>query len=224
MEGTLMKKLASIFVLATAIAIFGSQALAQSSGSANFASNTTACTDIGGLLGGGTQVTSLKTTLHMSSGNGNTLVIRPSAVTGLLTNLSLSGFVGSGTKNATAQASIAFQVAVTPLDNQVPPTVTPSAPVTYDDRFLQISTNLFNAISGCTVAVPCFFDFNETTLSAHSFDFVVTGLSAGNYGITVNWTPTTTATAPNQAAACVGPVVLTATQTKIFSQSTGIVF
>jgi len=219
-----MKKLASISVMATLIAIFGSQALAQSSGSTNFASNTTACTDIGGLLGGGTAVTALKTTLHMSSGNGNAIVVRPSAVTGLLTNLSISGFQGGGTKNASAQASITFQVTVTPLSNQGPATVTPSAPVTYDDRFLQISTNLFNVISGCTVDSPCFFDLNETTLSAHSFDFVVTGLSAGDYGITVTWTPTTTATAPNQAAACVGPVVLTATQSKIFTQSTGIVF
>jgi hypothetical protein len=206
------------------ITLVGSQASAQSSGSANYASDTTACTDIGGLLGGGTGVTSLKTTLHMSSGQGNTIFVRPSAVTGLLTNLSISGFQGSGTKSASAQASIAFQVTVTPLSNQAPPTVTPGAPVTYDDRFIQITTNLFNAISGCTTAAPCFFNFNETTLSAHSFDFVVTGLSAGDYGLTVTWTPSTTATAPNQALACVGPVVLTATQTKVFTQSTGISF
>jgi hypothetical protein len=219
-----MKKLASISVLATMIAIFGSQALAQSSGSANFTSSTTACTDVGGLLGGGTAVTALKTTLHISSGNGNTIFVRPSAVTGLLTNLSISGFQGSGTKTASAQAAITFQVTVTSLSNQAPATVTPSAAVTYDDRFLQISTNLFNVISGCTIDSPCFFDLNETTLSAHSFDFVITGLSAGDYGITVTWTPTMTATAPNQALACVGPVVLTATQSKIFTQSTGIVF
>src|SRR5262249_35013861 len=81
-----MKKLTSILVVAALTAIFGTHAFAQSSGSANFASNTTACTDIGGLLGGGAPVTSLKTTLHMSSGNGNALIIRPSAVTGLLTN------------------------------------------------------------------------------------------------------------------------------------------
>jgi hypothetical protein len=213
-----------IFALTTITAIFSAQSFAQSSGSANFASDTTACTDIGGLLGSGSTVTSLKTTLHVSSGNGNTIFVRPSAVTGLLTNLSISGFQGSGTKQASAQAAITFQVTVTPLDNQSAPTVTPSAPVTYDDRFLQISTNLFNQITTCTIASPCFFDLNETTLSAHSFDFVVTGLSAGDYGITVTWTPTTTAVAPNQAEACVGPVVLTATQTKLFNQSTGIVF
>jgi hypothetical protein len=199
-------------------------ALAQSSGSFNFASDTTACTDIGGLLGTGITTTSIKTTMKVSSGNGVALVVRPSAVTGLLTNLSLGGFAGGGNKSGSAQASIEFAVTVTPLSGQAAPTVTPGAPVTYDDRFIQISTNLFNAISGCTVIAPCFFDFNETTLSAHSFDFVVTGLSSGNYGITVTWTPATTATAPNVAKACVGPVVLTATQAKIFNQSTGIAF
>ena len=219
-----MKRLASILAVAAVIAVFGARASAQSSGSANYASDTTACTDMGGLLGGGTTVTSLKTTLKMSSGNGNTVYIRPSAVTGLLTNLSISGFAGGGTKSGSAQAAITFQVTVTPLSGQAPPTVTPSAPVTFDDRFLQISTNLFNQITTCTVDTPCFFDLNETTLSAHSFDWVVTGLSAGNYGITVTWTPTTTAAAPNTAAACVGPVVLTATQTKLFTQSTGISF
>jgi hypothetical protein len=33
----------------------------------------------------------------------------------------------------------------------------------------------------------CFFNFNETTLAAHSFDWVVTDLASGNYGITVSW-------------------------------------
>jgi hypothetical protein len=217
-----VKKFFSTIVL---VLVFGATAaLAQSNGSFNFASDTTSCTDIGGLLGTGIPTTSITTTMKVSSGNGVALVVRPSAVTGLLTNLSLGGFAGGGTKSGSAQASIAFAVTVTPLSGQAAPTVTPGDPVTYDDRFVQISTNLFNAIAGCTIAVPCFFNFNETTLSAHSFDFVVTGLSSGNYGITVTWTPSTTAAAPNVAKACVGPVVLTATQTKIFTQSTGIVF
>jgi hypothetical protein len=219
-----MKRLVLIIAVTAVVALLGSQASAQSSGSANFASNTTACTDVGGMLGTGIATTALSTTLHVSSGNGNAIVVRPSAVTGLLTNLSISGFFGDGTKNGTAQAAITFQVTVTPLSGQGPATVTPSAPVTYDDRFLKIETNLFNQITECTVLTPCFFNLNETTLSAHSFDFVITGLSAGDYGIKVTWAPTTTATAPNSAAACVGPVVLTATQTKIFSQSTGIIF
>lgn len=215
----------------TAIALFtfaltgvASQASAQSSGNFNYASDVTACTDIGGLLGGGTANTALKTTLKVSSGNGVALVIRPSAVTGLLTDTTINKAFSTGS----AQASIAFQVTVTPLSGQAPPNVTPSAPVTYDDRFIQISSNIFSVLTGCTDSTgapqDCFFSLNETTLSAHSFDYVVTGLSAGNYGITVTWTPTTTATAPNSALACVGPVVLTATQAKMFNQSTGISF
>jgi hypothetical protein len=216
-----MKMFTSIVVLVLAL---GSVALAQSSGNFDFASNTTACTDVGGLLGTGITTTSLSTTLHVSSGNGVAVLVRPSAVTGLLTNLSLSGFYGSGNHSAAAQAAITFQVTVTPLSGQAPPTVTPGAPVTYDDRFVQISTNLFNQLSECTVANPCTFDFDETTLSAHSFDYVVTNLSSGNYRFAVTWTPSTTATAPNSAAACVGPVMLTATQTHMFNQSTGIDF
>ena len=216
-------------ILGTAIALFllafvTTSVSAQSSGSFNYASDVTACTDIGGLLGGGTQETALTTTLKVSSGNGVALVIRPSAVTGLLTDTTINKSFTTGS----AQASIAFQVSVTPLSGQASPTVTPSAPVTYDDRFIQISSNIFSVLSGCTdssgAPQDCFFSLNETTLSAHSFDFVVTGLSAGNYGITVTWTPTTTAAAPNSALACVGPVVLTATQAKIFNQSAGISF
>jgi hypothetical protein len=145
-------------------------------------------------------------------------------VTGLLTNTTVKGTSGGGTVSSSSQASISFQVTVTPLSGQPAPMVTPSAPVTYDDRYIQISTNLFNVIAGCTATTPCFFSLDETTLSAHSFDFVIQGLAAGNYGITVTWTPRTTAQAPSTAAACVGPVVLTATQAKIFDQSTGISF
>ena len=79
-------------------------------------------------------------------------------------------------------------------------------------------------LAACTDLVPCTFDFNETTLSAHSYDFVVTGLSSGNYGIVVSWAPTTNFTAPNKAMACVGPVVVTTEQVKMFNQSTGISF
>ncbi len=209
-----------LYLLAMTLVI-SAVALAQSSGSFNFNSVNTYCTDTGGLLGDGTTQTALTTTMKVSSGNGVALVIRPSAVVGLLTNLSLTK-----TGLASSQAGVNFQVTVTPLSGQAAPTVTPDKAVTYDDRYISINTNLFDAISAqCDLLVGgCYFDFNETTLSAHSFDWVVTNLSAGNYQITVTWTPYTTATAPNNAETCVGPVVLTAQQTKIFTQSTGISF
>lgn len=214
-----MKKI--VWLLAI-VALTSTAMLAQSSGSFNFSSATTACTDTSGLLGSGTTQTALTTTMKVSSGNGVALVIRPSAVVGLLTNLSLN----KTNQSASSQAGVNFQVTVTPLSGQAAPTVTPKNPVTYDDRFISISTNIFTAIADqCSVLTDgCFFDFNETTLSAHSFDWVVTGLSAGNYGITVTWTPYSAAQEPNSAQTCVGPVMLTAEQTKIFNQSTGISF
>ena len=185
-----MTKVSLVTLFAAALlAAFGPNvALAQSSGSFNYSADTTACTNIGGLLGRSSPQTSLKTTMKVSSGNGVALVVRPSAVVGLLTDVSLSGKFGSLITSGNAQETVQFAVTVTPLSGQAVPTVTPGAPVTFDDRFIQISTNLFGLLTACTDLTPCTFDFNETTLSAHSFDFVVTGLSAGNYGITVAWT------------------------------------
>jgi len=218
-------KLTAVFAIALLVVALGTiPAFAQSSGSFNFNYDETACTDISGQLGGGTPHPALKTTMKVSSGAGVALVIRPSAVTGLLTDASISGKFGGGTVTGSAQAAVTFSVAVTPLSGQAPPTVIPGAPVTYDDRFVQISTNLFNLLSVCTDLTPCTFDVNQTTLSAHSYDYVVTGLSSGNYGITVSWAPHTTAAAPSSALACVGPVVITADQVKIFQQNTGISF
>lgn len=213
-----MKRILSLLAIT---AFVSTLTLAQSSGSFNFQSDTTSCTDTSGLLGTGSTQTALKTTMKVSSGSGVALVIRPSAVVGLLTNVSLNK-----TGLAASQAGVNFQVTVTPLSGQGDPTVTPTLPVTYDDRYVSISTNLFDAISTQCLALSggCYFNFNETTLSAHSFDWVVTNLSSGNYGITVTWTPYSTATAPNSAQTCVGPIVLTAEQTKIFNQNTGISF
>ena len=213
-----MKRLVWLSVI---VILSATVAAAQSSGSFNFSSDQTACTDTGGLLGTGSTQTALKTTMKVSSGSGVALVIRPSAVVGLLTNVSLTK-----TGLASSQAGVNFDVTVTPLSGQQNPVVTPNMPVTYDDRYISISTNIFDAIATqCSViSGGCYFNFNETTLSAHSFDWVVTNLSSGNYGITVTWTPYTTYQAPNNAQTCVGPIMLTATQTKIFNQSTGISF
>lgn len=224
-----MRSLISVLAVTILIATLGSgMAFAQSSGSYNYNYDTTACTDVGGALGAGTEKDALTTTMKVSSGNGVGIVVRPSAVVGLLTDVSLSGKAGGGTVSASAQETVQFKVTATPLSGHAAPTVTPGDSVTYDDRFIQISTNLFSLLSTCTSLTPdttCTFNFNETTLSAHSFDWVVTGLSSGNYGITVSWRYNNNGTtAPNQALACVGPVVLTAEQTKLFNQSTGISF
>ena len=206
------------------LALATTMAFAQSSGSFNYNIAQTACTDTSGLLGTGVTVPALKTTMKVSSGNGIVLLVRPSAVVGLLTDVT----VNSKNNTGSAQAGVNFTMNVTPLSGQAAPTVTPNFPVTYEDRYIQISTNLFQAISAaCTTFDPlngCFFTFNETTLSAHSFDWVISNLTSGNYGIEVDWAPYTSAVAPNTAQTCVGPVVLTAEQAKIFNQNTGISF
>jgi len=224
-----MNRLTLGLACAILIAAFGSGlAWAQSSGSYNYSYDSTACTDVSGALGGGTENDALKTTMKVSSGNGVGLVVRPSAVVGLLTDVSLSGKSGAGTVTQSAQETVQFKVTATPLSGQAAPSVTPGDWVTYDDRYIQISTNLFSLLSTCTSLTPsttCFFNFNETTLSAHSFDWVVTNLSSGDYGITVSWRYNNNGTsAPNQALACVGPVVLTAEQAKLFNSSTGMTF
>jgi hypothetical protein len=213
-----------IVVLASAVLCLAAGTFAQSSGNTNFSysGDGTACVDAAGALSGGVSV--LKTALKVSSGNGVAIVIRPSAVTGLLTDVTVKGSQGGGTQTASAQASVTASVKLTPLSGQPAPNVTPAVPVTYDDRFLQISTNLFNALSACTVAAPCFFTINETTLSAHSFDFVAQNLESGDYGIEVDFATSGSITAGGTALECVGPVVITATQVKMFQQSTGITF
>src|SRR5262249_16463937 len=158
-----------------------------------------------GALGGG-GVTALSTALKVNSGNGLAIVVRPSAVTGLLTDVTIKGSQGGGTQTSSAQASVTAQVVVTPLSGQPAPKVTPSVPIAYDDRFIQISTNLFNVLTACTVDTPCFFTLNETTLSAHSFDFTVQNLQAGNYGITVKFATNGTVSSGGTALECVGPV------------------
>lgn len=214
------------FCLTTLIVSVGAcTALAQSSGNTNYSYSTdaTICTDAAGALGGG-GVTALKTTLKVSSGSGVAVVVRPSAVTGLLTDVTVKGGSGGGTATESAQAAVTAQVKVTPLSGQGAALVTPRVPITYDDRFIQVSTNLFNVISACTAASPCFFTINETTLSAHSFDFVVSNLTSGEYGIEVDFATSGSVTTGGTAQECVGPVVLTATQVKQFQQSLGIVF
>jgi len=173
---------------------------------------------------------SAKAGIKTSSGSGNVFVIRPSAVIGLLTDVTISSKnqSSSGISSGSALAGVDFRVSVKPLSGQAAPSQTPSAGqyITYDARFIQISTNLFSAIAAnCALLTNgCFLTFAESTVSAHSFDWVAgssynggTSLASGQYGITVDWKPSLAVTGIGQALACVGPVNLTVQQNKIFS-------
>src|SRR5262249_6366487 len=97
--------------------------------------------------------------LKTNSGQGNVFLVGVSAVIGLLTDVTVS----SKQLNAVspALAGIDFQVNVTPQSNQPLPFQTPSFPITFDSRFVQISTNLFSALTtGCAASTNgCFLTF-----------------------------------------------------------------
>lgn len=182
---------------------------------------------------GGTCIGSAKAGLKTNSGSGNVFLIRPSAVIGLLTDVTISSKnqSTSGISSSSALAGVDFRVTVSPLGGQSTPSLVPSAGqyITYDARFIQISSNLFSAIATNCLALTngCFLTFAESTVSAHSFDWIAGStfnggvpLASGQYGVTVDWKPSLAVTGIGQALACVGPVNLTVQQNKVFSFNT----
>jgi hypothetical protein len=248
----IMEKLTSISAVAF-LAVFGSGfALAQSSGSFSATGTSAACTinSSSGFLGG-TSLTNFQVNVQTSNGNGVALLIRPSLVTGLFTSTKITTTVPS----ASADVGIKVCVTVDGSGAQVGPT----SCVVYDQRFQQISSNLFSQLAECTAAPTttactvgadcaalgvgftcgsagvcvgpnplCDFGLILSTLSAHSFDFVVSGLGQGTHNVDVTWSVIGAGVAsnPNNAsvASCVGPGILTVTQVKNFNQNSSIFF
>jgi len=248
-----MKKSAVVLAVALLVAVLGvsSAAFAQSSGNFTYGSNggSTHCVlNSNGSITGG-QICQQNCTLNpdgtiaclgdgngsnlcaggfaagikTNSGNGNVFVIRPSAVVGLLTDVSLVKNSVADIGTSSALAGVDFSVDVNPDPAQV----IPSYPVTYASRFVQISSNLFSVLATtCTTISPtnptgsCFFNFNQSTVSAHSFDWIATGLSSGQYVVTVNWSSSLGNTGISHALTCVGPVNLTVDQKKVFKFNT----
>lgn len=242
---TTMKKYVSRALL---LGLVAGASFAQSSGNFSYGTGPTACTmDQNGVISGGevcqmscsidatgnSTCTPMSGTcgghavagIKTSSGAGNVFVVRPSAVVGLLTDLTLSSTQKGSSSAAVSSSALAgadFTVTVVPEGGQPAPTVIPDYAVTYDSRYIQISTNLFQAISTQCLLITggCFITFNESTVSAHSFDWIVTNLASGNYGVTVTWKPSLGGTGLSQALTCVGPVNLTVQQNKVFSFNT----
>jgi hypothetical protein len=157
--------------------------------------------------------------IKTNSGQGNVFVMRPSAVIGLLTDVSLQKSSTTSVGSSSALAGVDFSVSVSPA----PAAVIPSYPITYASRFVQISSNLFDVLATtCTTISPtnptgsCFFNFNESTVSAHSFDWIATGLQSGQYVATVNWSSSLGNSGISNALTCVGPVNFTVQQNKVF--------
>jgi len=183
---------------------------------------------------GGKVIAGIKT----NSGSGNVFDIRPSAVIGLLTDVALqkSSTINVGTSSAFA--GVDFSLAVTPPPGAPTPCISPNFSVTYASRFIQISSNLFDLLGTiCTTTeLGCFISFSESTVSAHSFDWIVGypdsnatangnpagcgTLATGVYGIAANWKASLGNSGISQSLTCVGPINLTVQQNKIFSFNT----
>jgi len=170
---------------------------------------------------------SLAAGIKTNNGSGNVFVIQPSAVIGLLTDVTVQKNATINVGTSSAFAGVDFEVIATDPSGNPAKTI-PSFPITYAARFIQISTNLFdvlgtqctgtNTIGGVTTAaVGCFITFNESTVSAHSFQWLVPELQTGNYAIAANWKASLGNTGISRSLTCVGPVNLTVQQNKVFS-------
>jgi len=157
--------------------------------------------------------------IKTSSGNGNVFDVRPSAVIGLLTDVTINSKQTTATSSAFAGVDFAVTIAGAPSGSSALPT--PNFPVTYDSRFIQISTNLFQGLqANCTASAGgCFITFNESTVSAHSFDWVLGPLTSGVYDVRATWTSSLADFGIAKSMTCVGPVNLTIQQNKIFKPS-----
>ncbi|MEP6742329.1 MAG: hypothetical protein ABJB61_07505 [bacterium] len=224
------------FAIAAIVGLFAAQpAFAQSSG--NFASsiattqctiNTAAAVPTSGGLSPGIIVPVLDTYIKTPNSQFTTLLIRPSLVTGLFNNTQVTGAM------ETSANSAAVVVTVTLDGKAVAPDTGGYSPIgiIYDQRFQQLSSNVFDAIASCSMNNNCSIDLIESTLAAHSFDFVAPNVGGGNHHLVVSWAfectsngvPTACSTqyTTNTAGACAGSGTVTVTQTKAFSQSGGI--
>jgi|SRR5579875_793949 hypothetical protein len=157
--------------------------------------------------------------IKTNSGSGNVFVVRPSAVIGLLTDATVSS--KQTTASSSSFAGVDFSVSIPSAPKGSTTTPTPNFPVTYDSRFIQISTNLFQALSTQCAAINggCFITFNESTVSAHSFDWVLGPLTSGVYDVRATWTSSLADFGIASSMTCVGPVNLTIQQNKIFTPS-----
>ncbi len=243
------------------------------------------CEGIGGFFGktlnGGLNIPG-KFTANISTpnGQGTTLLIRPSAVTGLFTSTKLTTTINNATSDAGIQVCVFVDPQLDADGNPVPGTglkVNPAQCVVYDQRIQQVSNTLFGNLSNCippplsntqctmdsncpagntctvqscsdgvacpegaTCTIPagsaigtcsfgfcqapapaCSFEILLTTLSAHSFDYVVP-VGNGLHKVFMTWQmlPGGSGT----TAACFGPAEFTVVQVKNFKNDDAINF
>ena len=248
-----MKRIVSTFAFAIPLLI-PPISFAQSNGNFSASGSGAACqiNSSSGGLSGGIAVNSFTTNISTSNGNGVTLDVRPSLVTGLFTDTKIS------TSVPTATADVGIRVCVSvdgsPIDGSPSP-VQPAPCVTYDQRFQQISSQLFSQLAACQLTTSttctttadcptgdtcnnptagtgtgictapnplCNFELILSTLSAHSFDFIVPVGAGKPHTVVTSWS--TTGSPNSNAISCVGPGLVSVTQVKVFNNSGSLSF
>ena len=210
---------------------------AQSSGNFTASITTTQCTinttpgQNGGALMPGTSTPTmmLDTYIKTPNGQGTSLLITPSLVTGLFNNTQVSQAQQTSANSAAVRVFVTLDgKAVAPDQNST------SGPigVIYDERFQQLSAPFFGQITECAMNNNCSLDLAISTLAAHSFNYVAKNVPGGNHHLQVSWefectdngtaTPCSMAYTTNTAGACAGPGSVTVTQVKNFSQDAPI--
>jgi len=243
-----IKEVAGAFAMAMLIAPI---AFAQSNGNFTASGSSAACAiGGGGVLSGGITTSSFTANISTSNGSGTTLDIRPSLVTGLFTDTKIS------TSVSTASADVGIQVCVKVDGSETG--ILPAPCVIYDQRFQQISSQLFSQLAACQLVTSttctttadcptgdtcnnptggsgtgvctapnplCNFDLILSTLSAHSFDFVVPVGVGKPHVVTTTWSTVGSGVVGNsKVASCVGPGIVTVTQVKTFNNSGSLSF
>ena len=223
-------KLTSTLVVCLA---FAASTFAQSSG--NFAATaTTAKCEMNakGVLAPPPN-TALKTVIQTPNAGSTALLIRPSLVTGLYTKTTVTKLAPEAEANAGIQVRVLLDgKAVAPGSNYGKVAGPEDGWVYFDKRYQQLSTNIFTAIENdttfCTnpltgVQEPCYLSLVQSTLSAHSLDFVAPAVGQGTHEVQVQWRFDPVVAGSTNEAACVGQGVVSVQQVKTFSTGGGIV-
>src|SRR5437868_12171325 len=150
--------LASIVVAVLAIGL--TTGSGQSSGNFTATISKTQCTinttpgQTGGALQPGTSTPTMMLDTYVQTPNSKftTLLIRPSLVTGLFNNTEITGAMENSANSA------AEKVFVTLDGNPVAPADTATPGIIYDERFQQLSSNVFDSIAGCAMNNNCNVD------------------------------------------------------------------
>ncbi len=222
-------KLTTICALTLAGAL---AAFAQSSGNFAASVSTPKC-DINSK---GTLVsppeTALNTTIQTPNAGSTALVIRPSLVTGLYTKTTVTKLSPDSTASAGIQVRVLLDgKVVAPGSNAGFTAGAEDGWVYYDKRYQELSTNIFTALetdtSVCTDPItgatqPCYISLIQSTLAAHSLDFIAGAVGQGSHNVQVQWRFDPVTNGAENEAACVGPAVVSVEQVKTFSQSGGI--